>query len=300
MNRRHACSLLASSALASSLRAAPPKLTLNYVLSSALYGNIELETVLPEIARTGSVGLDLWGKPHSTQREEVDAMGVDAFADVLRKHDAELVVSSRYPLGCFGLQSEMLVLKELGGKILVCATTKPREPSGAEAKKAVAEFLEKMKPHADAAAEHGLVIALENHANQLLYHPDSIRYFEEFNDHPALGICFAPHHLHLFVEEIPKLIRDLGDGRIPFIYFQEYGIGSKKTVAKEVELEQLPGRGSLDYRPIVAALRDIKFTGVASIFMHPTPRGLPMLPTAGEITKVINESRAYIDDCLAA
>ena len=218
---------------------------------------------------------------------------------MLGKHAAKLHVSTRYPLGPFGLQAEMPVLKKLGGKILVCGATGPKDPQGQAAKTAVRGFLEKMKPHADAAGEHGLVIAVENHSSQVLSHPDSIRYFAELNTHPALGIAFAPHHLHDHIEEIPKLIRALGGKQIPFIYFQEYGIGARQKVEKNIELEQLPGRGKLDYVPIVQALRDIKFTGVAEIFMHPTPRGVPMLETAPAITDTINESRNYLDQCLA-
>ncbi|MDC0275358.1 sugar phosphate isomerase/epimerase, partial [Verrucomicrobiales bacterium] len=116
---------------------------------------------------------------------------------------------------------------------------------------------------------------------------------------PALGLSFAPHHLHNHIDDIPVLIRELGNKNIPFIYFQEHGIGSKKHVEKEIELEQLPGRGTLDYTPIVQALRDIKFDGVAEIFMHPTPRGTPMLETAGAITDEVNKSRKYIGTCLA-
>jgi sugar phosphate isomerase/epimerase len=182
---------------------------------------------------------------------------------------------------------------------LVCGATGPKDPRGAAAKSAVAGFLEKMKPHADAAAEHGLVIAIENHAGQLLSHPDSIRYFAELNDHPALGVAFAPHHLHASVDEIPELIGALGSDNLPFFYFQEHGIGARERVAKEVELEQLPGRGKLDYVPILQALRDIEFAGVAEIFMHPTPRGGPILPTARAITDTINQSRKYLDQCLA-
>ncbi len=160
-------------------------------------------------------------------------------------------------------------------------------------------FLAKMEPHADAAADHGLVIAIENHAGQLLSHPDSIRYFAEFNQHPALGIALAPHHLHGQLDEIPGLISALGDKNLPFIYFQEHGVGSKRKVEKEIELEQLPGRGKLDYVPILQALRDIEFAGVAEIFMHPTPRGVPMLESARAITDKINESKRYLDACLA-
>jgi sugar phosphate isomerase/epimerase len=113
-----------------------------------------------------------------------------------------------------------------------------------------------------------------------------------------LGVAFAPHHLHDAVEEIPKLIRELGAKNLPFIYFQEYGIGSKETVAKEIELQQLPGYGTLDYGPILAAMKEVGFAGHVEIFMHPTPRGLPILPTAGEITKVVNKSRDYVEGLL--
>ena len=32
--------------------------------------------------------------------------------------------------------------------------------------------------------------------------------------------------------------------------------------------------------------------------MHPTPRGIPILPTVGEITAAVNKSRAYLDKCI--
>ena len=300
MKRRRVIQALAASCLGG-VRAAERSeaFGIDYVLASALYGDLPLDEVVPELARAGVLGLDIWGKPHGTQREELDQMGTESFAELLREHGAKLHVSTRYPLGPFGLRDEMAVLERLGGKILVCGATAPKDPEGGAAKRAVRGFLEKMAPHADAAADHGLVIAIENHAGQLLSRPDSIRYFAEFNRHPALGIAFAPHHLHRHVDEIPGLISALGDKNLPFIYFQEHGVGSKKKVEKEIELEQLPGRGKLDYVPILQALRDIRFTGVAEIFMHPTPRGVPMLGDAGAITDKINESKQYLDACLA-
>lgn len=293
-------SLAAGSALASVLpaRAARPPLCLKYLLSSALYGDMKLEQVLPEVAAAGCAGLDLWGKPHATHREQVDEIGVDAFEAMLEKHGVRLVCSTRYPLGAFGLQPEMPFVKRLGGRLLVCASKGPRNVVGAEARAGIKEFLELMKPHADTAAEHGITIAIENHANALLYSPDSIRCWAELNTHPALGVAFAPHHLHEHVEEMPALIRELGAKNLPFIYFQEYGIGSKQTVAKEIELQQLPGYGTLDYKPILEALRDVGFNGYVEIFMHPTPRGVPMLPAPGEITAAINRSRDHIEGLL--
>ncbi|MGI9240038.1 MAG: sugar phosphate isomerase/epimerase family protein [Verrucomicrobiales bacterium] len=272
---------------------------IDYVLASALYGDLPLGEILPEVAKSGSLGLDIWGKPHGTQREELDRLGVDAFAEQLSEHETKCLVSSRYPLGPFGLQAEMPILQRLGGKVLVCGATGPKDPRGDAARSAVKGFLEKIQGHADAAGEHGLTIAIENHSGQILSHPDSIRYFAEFNRHPALGIAFAPHHLHADLGEIPGLIKELGRRNLPFIYFQEYGIGAHKKVEKKVELAQLPGRGTLDYVPILQALRDIDFAGLAEIFMHPTPRGVPILGSASDITGAVNESRKFIDRCLA-
>jgi sugar phosphate isomerase/epimerase len=284
---------------ASHLHAAPP-FRLKYLLASALYGDLPLDTILPEVKATGCAGLDIWCKPHGTQREQADAMGIEAFADLLKKHDVTPVCFTRYPLGPFGLQNEMPILKRLGGGLLVTGPSGPKNVSGTEAETAIKAFLEKMKPHADAAAEHGITIAIENHANSLLNTPDSIRSWAAQNKHPALGVAFAPHHLHEHVDEISGLIRDLGAKNLPFIYFQEHGIGSQQKVAKDIELQQLPGLGTLDYAPILRALREIGFHGWAEIFMHPTPRGVPILPTAGEITAAHNKSRTHIEKLIAA
>lgn len=154
---------------------------LNYVLSSAMYGEFALHDILPEVSKTGAKTIDIWCRVHGNQREQIDAMGVEAFGNLLKQHEVELGVSTRYPLGPFGLQQEMKWLKGLGGKIVLCGTKGPREPQGDEARVAVKAFLEQMKPHVELAEELGVTIALENHDRQLLYHPDSLRYFAEFN-----------------------------------------------------------------------------------------------------------------------
>jgi sugar phosphate isomerase/epimerase len=300
INRRVFLQSVAVAAAGAALpgQAADAPFQLKYLLASALYGNLPLEQVLPEVARAGCVGLDLWGKAHATHREEVEAMGMDRFEALLQRHRVRLVCSTRYPLGPFGLQPEMPLVQRLGGSLIVCDSRGPKNLAGAELKAALRNFLEQMKPHADAAARHGITLAIENHGNALLHTPDSLRYWAEFNRHPALGVAFAPHHLHEHVADMPRLIRDLGAANLPFLYLQEHGIGSQKTVAKDIELQQLPGRGTLDYRPLMRALREIGFRGHAAIFMHPTPRGTPILPTPAEITAAHNQARAHVERCL--
>jgi len=303
MNRREACRVLGGAFLSPSiLKAAKKKsLKLNYTLSSALYGEMPLHEILPEIARTGCQSIDIWRRQHGNQREQITEMGDVACQALLRKHKAKISVSTCYPLGPLGLQEEMPWLRQYGGKVIVTGSGRypDKDPVGVAAKAQVKTMLEKLKPHVAKAEENGITIALENHSNQLLYHPDALRYFAEFNTSPNLGVAFAPHHLHLFENEISSLIRDLGNENIPFMYFQEHSEGIFEKVSKEIEMQQLPGYGGgLDYRLIVAALRDIDYTGLVEIFMHPVPRGIPILPTVKEITAAINKSRSYIEECL--
>jgi len=245
---------------------------LRYTLSSALFGTMPLDVILPEVAKVGAESIDIWCKVHGDQREQATALGEEAFASLLKKH---------------------------GGDLVVCGCVGPKNPEGAAAKAAIAKFLEDMKPHVAKAAELGVTIAVENHVNQALHHPDSLKAFADLNTSPNLGIAFAPHHLHEWQDQIPSLIRYVGAKNLPFIYFQEHSDGIFKKASKEVEMQQLPGNGGgLDYRLVVKALRDVRFKGVAEIFMHPTPRGIPILPTVGEITAAVNKSRAYLDKCL--
>lgn len=301
MNRRHACRLLGSALVIPSAIRAAEGFSFRYVLSSALYGDLPLDEVLGEVKKSGAESVDIWRKVHATHREQIEAMGDEAFQALLKKHDVAMSISTCYPLGPFKQDDEMRWVKKNGGHMTVCGSGKMGEAdvSGVEAKAQVTAFFEKLKPHYELAEELGVTMAIENHKSSMLSSPDSIRYFAELNPSKAVGIAFAPHHLHDAVDQIPALIRHCGKANLPFFYFQEHHLSSKQQMPKEEELKQLPGFGSLDYVPIVAALKEIDFDGLGEIFMHPTPRGLPVLPTAGEITAKINESRAYLEKCVA-
>jgi sugar phosphate isomerase/epimerase len=299
ITRRNFLHTLAASAFVPTLMAAPEPFRLRYVLASAMYGEMPLDLILPEVVKTGSEAIDIWCKRHGNQREQITEMGDAAFAALLKKHGVKLGLSTSYPLGPFKLQDEMAWVKKLGGAMVLCGSTGPKDPEGGAAKTAVRKFIEDMKPHVARAEELGVTIAIENHAGQAIHHPDSLRYFAEFNRSASLGIAFAPHHLHRWQDQIPQLIRDLGAKQIPFMYFQEHSEGMMKLTAKEIEMQQMPGfGGTLDYRLVVKALRDIRYTGFVEIFMHPTPRGIPILPTVAEITAAINKSRAHVEKCL--
>lgn len=301
MNRRKACQLLGATLAAPfSVRGAETAFQPRYVLSSAMYGDMPVDTVLSEVAKAGCESVDIWRKVHATHREQIETMGDEAFHELLEKHKTKMSVSTCYPLGPFKQDDELRWVAKNKGSMTVCGSGRmgEKDPVGDEAKKQVSAFFEKLKPHYELAEELGVTMAIENHKNSMLSSPDSIRYFVEMNPSKHVGIAFAPHHLYDAVEEIPVLIRDCGKENLPFIYFQEYHPSSKTKMPKEEELKQMPGIGSLDYIPILAALRDVEFDGLAEIFMHPVPRGIPVLETAEKITAVINQSRAYLGECL--
>ena len=159
-----------------------------------------------------------------------------------------------------------------------------------------------MKPHLAAAETAGVTIAIENHSSNLINTPDSLKWLAEFAPNKHLGIALAPYHLETLGVDAAghaALIKALGN-RIAMFYAWQHGMGCHKKLPKEQELLQMPGRGKLDFTPIVGALKAIGYNGFTSIFMHPVPRGIPILPTAAACTTEINRARAYLDKCLAS
>jgi sugar phosphate isomerase/epimerase len=67
-----------------------------------------------------------------------------------------------------------------------------------------------------------------------------------------------------------------------------------EKLPKEQELLQMPGRGNLDFGPLIDAMSAIDYQGWTSIFMHPVPRGIPILETTRQVTDEINRARTYL------
>lgn len=270
---------------------------LRYLLGSAMYGELPLAEILPEVAQTGADRIDVWPRKHGNQREQIEEMGHDAFAALLKQQGVRLGCSTRYDLGPFKQTEEMKFVAKLGGDTIVTGGAGPKDAKGAELKNAVRDFCEKLKPQLEAAEETGVNLAIENHLNNLIDSADSLRWLAEFAPSPRLGIALAPYHLEalgLDAPELARLIHDLGP-RLFVFYAWQYGMGCMKPMPKEEELMQMPGRGDLDFAPLVKALRETNYQGYTEIFMHPTPRGIPILPTSVQVTAEINRSREYLD-----
>ena len=270
-----------------------------YILASCMYGYTKLADILPEVQKCGSGAIDIWPKRHGDQREQLDEMGEQKFAELLKEHDVSLGCITQFALGPFGLQDEMRLAQRLGCRTMVTGAVGPKGLKGAELKAAVAKFGEQLKPHVAAAEERGVTVAIENHGNSLVETPDSLKWLAELCPSRHLGIALAPYHLPQDEKLLSDLVRALGN-RIAVFYAWQYGMGCMTKLPKEQELLQMPGRGDLDFRPLAAALREIGYKGWTEIFMHPVPRGIPILDSTKAVTAEINRARAYLAKCFNA
>ena len=300
MNRRRFLQSLSALA-AAPVAAAESPWKLHYMLASSMYGSLPLAEILPEVKKTGATAIELWPKKHGTQREELDSLGVEKFAALLKEQGIGFGGTTRYDLGPFKLTQEIGLVKQLGGSFIVTGGEGPWKGLSAQELKAnVLAFAEKMKPHAALAAESGVSIGIENHVNNLIDTPDSLRWLADaIREVPGIGIALAPYHLPQDTALLSGLIRHI-DRKMTLFYAWEHGKGCMKPMPKDEELQQMPGRGPLDWKPLLQALKDTRFTGPTEVFMHPTPRGIPIMPTAAESTAEIIRARQHLDSLVAA
>ncbi len=297
MNRRRLIQSLTAAAVAPSL-AAEPAWKLHYMLASAMYGNLKLEQILPEVRKAGASGIEVWPRKHGTQREELDEIGHEKFAAMLSTERLVFGGTTRYDLGPFKLADEVGVVAKLGGTFIVTGGEGNYKLQGDALKAEVKGFVEKMKPHAALAAGKGMTIAIENHINNIIDTPNSLLWLADMiRDMPGIGIALAPYHLPQDTKWLADIITHC-DRKLALFYAWEHGMGCMKPMPKDEELQQLPGRGKLDWKPLLTALKQIEFTGPTEIFMHPTPRGIPILPTAAEVTAEIARARKFLDQVL--
>jgi sugar phosphate isomerase/epimerase len=284
----------------------PTDFQLTYLLASCLYGHIYFGDILPEVAKTGATAIDLWSRPHGSQREQLDAIGEETMIEMLAEHQLTIGCMTRFDLSGVALngvdrqellRDELRLAGRLNCKTLVTGALGPKGLKGNELKSAIKSFVEQQKPTLEVAENNGARLAIENHGNSLIDSPDSLQWLAEFSSSTSLAIAFAPYHLPQDTKLLSNLIRSLGPA-IALFYGWEHGMGCMTRMPKEEELMQLPGRGTLDFKPLLAALKAIRFEGWTEIFMHPVPRGIPILETEALVTNEIKDRKIYLDNLL--
>ncbi len=295
-------SALAAGQVVSAIAAEPKRdaFKLRYVLSTNQYGTLPIQDIVPEVKTAGYEGLDIWAGRWGNQREQIDFMGHEKFAAILKEHGVKVSCYTCMHPGFGKSEPHLRAMLKFGGNQIVAGF--PNAPGGKDLRgdalrKAIRGSLETLKPIIGVAGELGVELAIENHLNGLLETPDGVRMLAEESKEKHVGISFAPFHLPQEPELLGKLVDDVAS-KIFYYYAWQLGDGSG-DLAPSKQKRQLPGVGPLDFKPMLAALKRRKFNGYTSIFMHPSPRGSALASGVKEVTTELGKARAFLDKELA-
>lgn len=303
ISRRHLLQSAAAGCAAASIASAAPsciareKFRFRYLLGSSLYGYASIESILVEAFKLECTWIDLWPRVHGDQREQLDTMGEESFRKLLENHRTKLGCITQYKLGPFGLADEFRLAQRLGCKTIVTGAKGPSKLQGAELRNAIRDFIEQLKPHVALAEECGVVLAIENHANNLMESEESLRIFAELATSKNLAIAFAPYHLPQDSLRLAKLLEEVLP-KVEVFYAWQHGKGSMTKQPREDEWLQLPGYGPLDFKPMVDVLRRGGYGGWTELFMHPYPRGLAIHESVEKSTDVLLKSKQYLESLI--
>lgn len=269
-----------------------------WLVASCMYGYAKLAEILPELSQLDAKEIDLWPKVHGSQREELDELGEGKLAELLESFQVRLGCLTQYALGPFGLRDEIQIARRLKCPFVV-ANAQGKSGLGIRQKEVIADFAKRMKPEFALAADAGVEIVIENHGSTMLDSFDGIRWLIDYCQGPGFGFALAPAHLPQEPELIAQVVQETA-ASLRLFYAWQYGQGFRNKMEHEKEMEQMPGRGSLDFAPAMQALRKIRFAGPIEVMMHPTPRGIPIEPTVPEVTREIRAAQDYLAEASRA
>ncbi len=241
--------------------------------STIMYYDSPFEVAIEEIAKTGCEAVDLW--------EAQATMPVNHMQWVEKNRPErvrEFVESFGLKLWAFSIYwspgnkrlERLQWLADAGGEVAVLG-------GGAGVDQPVAAGVDALRPLAAKAEELGLKIAGENHGGSSLNSIASMREFVSLAESPALGIALAPYHAMGAGESVPEAVRACGE-KLLFFYAWQRAPG----------MAELPGDGTLDFLPVLRALRQVRYTGYLNIFTHThVPRD--------EMTQAVIQSRQYLE-----
>jgi sugar phosphate isomerase/epimerase len=224
--------------------------------STIQFTKLPIEKALERIAGLGFQAVDIWsahgGCPHLD--DIAKRLGATGLAEQLAKHKLKLFSFSVYK---GGYPKYAKLLGECGGGVAVRGSGKGKGKGLAAQMKA---FVASLKPELELAEKHDSYLAIENHGGALLNSIDSFKAFVDANTHERLGIALAPFHLQRAKASVPEAIGIAGKQLLFFYAWQA-----------EKDTSQLPGIGTTDCAPWLAALAKANYAGYVNPFMHHEP-----------------------------
>jgi len=242
-------------------------------VSTIMYHDSPFEVAIEEIAKTGCQAVDVWdggGRTPVNHMEWVEKNGPDKARQLVESFGLKLWAFSIYwsPGGSHLERLEWL--KQAGGEVAVLG-------GGAGADQPVEAGIRGLLPLVEKAEALGVRIAGENHGGSSLNSIASMREFVALAKSPALGIALAPYHVMGAGESVPEAIEAVGS-KLFFFYAWQQAPG----------MRELPGDGTLDFLPVLKALRKVDYRGHLGIFTHThVPKD--------EMTSAVIAAREYLE-----
>ena len=220
--------------------------------STIMYADSPLEVALEEIAKTGCQAVDIWEAPGNPQNhmEWVELRRPPYLRTLVESFGLKLFSFSIYWSPGNKLGQRLEWLKEAGGEVAVLG-------GGAGVGQPVKAGVDALLPLVEKAEQLGIKIAGENHGGTSLNSVASLKEFASLAQSPALGIALAPYHVMAGGEPVPDAIAACGP-KLLFFYAWQCAPG----------MRELPGDGTLDFTPVLRALRAVSYPGYLDIFTH--------------------------------
>jgi len=248
---------------------------LKFSTATIMYQECPLEEALEEIAKTGCEGVDLWegGTPHNHMqwvekfrpqylRAQIESLGLKLFSFSIYWSPADK------------LTERLEWLAEAGGEVAVVG-------GGAAAGQPVEAGVQQIMPLVEKARELGIKIAGENHGGSSLSTIASMREFVKLAEPENLGIALAPYHVMAGGESVAEAVEAVGS-KLFFFYAWQLAEG----------MAELPGDGTLDFGPVIGALRRVGYSSYLNIFTHThVPKD--------QMTAAVIASRKYLEGLAA-
>lgn len=150
--------------------------------------------------------------------------------------------------------------KELGAP---CITTEPGGPlePGQRWEDALGIFCESLRPVADHAQSIGVPLLVEPEPGLLIETAAQYERFASVFNHPGIGLNFDIGHMYCVKDDPATAIRQLAK-HIRHVHLED-------IAATRVHHHLVPGQGAIDFKPILQALKDVKYTDWVTIELYP-------------------------------
>lgn len=249
---------------------------LKYAYNMLVYGNEPIEIGIARVARNGYDFTEVVGEPEQVSagriRKALDENGILASSIVSIYTPERDLVSSNASIRANTvkyIKGNVDHAVALGAKIVTLTPTACMKiKAEVDIKQEWAWAVEGASEAAAYAHDHGVRIAVEPWNRYETYLINRIQQSIDFCDEvdlPGIGVMADTFHMSIEDSDLPGAIRNAGK-RLAHVHFAD----SNRAA---------PGRGHLDFVPIVEAIRDVDYQGVCSF---------ELLPAAGDVWGVLS------------